>query len=149
MMEKRNVVKQPFLSIIVPVYNGGYAFIYCLSAITQSKFKDWELIVVNDSSTDQSAIVAQKFGATVLETMSRQGPGAARNLGAQFSKGEYLCFIDADCEVHFKTFTNLIQALKQYPDIDAVFGSYDDAPKASNFIAQYKNLFHHFIHQNS
>ncbi len=140
--------KHPFLSIVVPVYNGGYAFVYCLSATVQSEFKNWELIVVDDGSTDQSAIIAKKFGATVLDTKGRLGPGAARNLGAQVAKGEYLCFIDADCEVNFLTFTNLVQTLKQHPGIDAVFGSYDDAPKASNFIAQYKNLFHHYIHQN-
>lgn len=138
----------PFLSIIVPVYNGGYAFIYCLSAIEQSKFKNWELIVVDDSSTDHSAIIAEKFGATVLKTNGRLGPGAARNLGAQAASGEYLCFIDADCEVHSDTLTNLVQTLKHRPEIDAIFGSYDDAPKATNFVAQYKNLFHHYVHQN-
>lgn len=142
------MVTHPFLSIIVPVYNGGYAFVYCLRAIEQSKFKSWELIVVNDGSTDQSAVIAEKFGATVLKTNGRMGPGAARNLGAQVAAGEYLCFVDADCEVHADTLTNLVQTLNYHPEIDAVFGSYDDAPKASNFIAQYKNLFHHYVHQN-
>lgn len=143
------MIAHPFLSIIVPVYNGGYAFIYCLSAIEQSKFKNWELIVVNDGSSDQSANVAERFGATVLKTKGRLGPGAARNLGAQAASGEYLCFIDADCEVKSDTFATLVQTLKQHPEIDAVFGSYDDAPKATNFIAQYRNLFHHYVHQDS
>ena len=142
------MVAHPFLSIIVPVYNGGYAFIYCLSAIEQSKFKNWELIVVDDGSTDQSATVAKKFGATVLKTKGRLGPGAARNLGAQAALGEYLCFIDADCEVNSDTLATLVQTLEHHSEIDAVFGSYDDAPKASNFLSQYKNLFHHYVHQN-
>jgi glycosyltransferase involved in cell wall biosynthesis len=138
----------PFLSIVVPVYNGDYAFIYCLFAIKKSTFKDWELIVVDDESTDQSALVAKEFGATVLKTGGRLGPGAARNLGAKAAKGQYLCFIDADCEVHSNTLENLANTLNLHPNIDALFGSYDDTPKASNFVAQYKNLFHHYVHQN-
>jgi len=140
---------QPFLSIIVPVYNGGHTFTTCLSALKEFILQDWELIVVDDGSTDQSAIVAEQLRAIVLKTHGRLGPGAARNLGAQVAKGEYLCFVDADCEVHADTLTTLAQTLNRHPEVDAVFGSYDDTPKASNFVAQYKNLFHHYIHQVS
>lgn len=139
----------PFLSIIVPVYNGGAVFAQCLSAIQSSYFQDWELIVVNDGSTDQSIATAEKFGARIAETQGRLGPGAARNLGAQIAKGEYLCFIDADCEAHVDTLSKLVQTIEQHPGIEAIFGSYDDAPAASNFVAQYKNLLHHYVHQNS
>jgi GT2 family glycosyltransferase len=72
----------------------------------------------------------------------------ARNLGAKVAQGEYLCFIDADCEVHRETLSNIVTTFQEHPDIDALFGSYDDEPKATNFIAQYKNLFHHYVHQN-
>jgi glycosyltransferase involved in cell wall biosynthesis len=139
----------PFLSIIIPVYNGDYPFICCLLSIKQSKLKNWELIVVDDGSNDLSAVIAEELGATVLNTGGRLGPGGARNMGAQIAKGEYLCFIDADCEVNSSTFANLVHTLKSHPKMDAVFGSYDDAPKAPNFIAQYKNLFHHYVHQHS
>jgi glycosyltransferase involved in cell wall biosynthesis len=139
--------KTPFLSIVMPVYNGGQTFVHCLQALFQSHFKDWELIVVDDGSTDDSAIAAQALGATVLKTNSRSGPGAARNLGAQVAKGTFLCFVDADCEVHPNTLGRLAQTLEQHPDVDAVFGSYDDSPKANNFVAQYKNLLHHYVHQ--
>jgi len=138
----------PFLSIIVPVYNGGNAFAVCLKAIDQSSFRDWELIVVDDGSTDNSAAIAKRIEATLLQTGGRMGPGAARNLGAQVAQADYLCFIDADCEVHPDTLANLANTLKNYPEVDAVFGSYDDKPKAPNFIAQYKNLLHHYTHQN-
>jgi glycosyltransferase involved in cell wall biosynthesis len=137
----------PFFSIIIPVYNGGTAFQACLHAIALSQFQDWELIVVDDSSTDDSGERAIASGATVIKTNERLGPGAARNLGAATAKGSYLCFIDADCEVHPDTFLQLAMALQQDPTIDAVFGSYDDAPKATNFVAQFKNLLHHYVHQ--
>lgn len=139
----------PFLSVLVPVYNGGQAFVDCLQALASSEYKDWELIVINDGSEDDSVAVATAFGATLLHTRGRVGPGAARNQGAQVARGEYLCFIDADCEVHPNTLGNLAHVLQQQPELDAVFGSYDDAPKADNFVAQFKNLMHHYVHQVS
>ncbi len=138
---------RPFLSIIVPVYNGGDPFVQCLAAIQRSRVLAWEFIVVDDGSTDRSAAIAKTFGATVLKTGGRLGPGSARNLGAHHAQGDYLCFLDADCEVCPDALSLLVQTLKQHPTIDAVFGSYDDAPAAANFVAQYKNLLHHYVHQ--
>ena len=63
------------------------------------------------------------------------------------AKGEYLCFIDADCEVCHDAIADLAERLESHFEIDALFGSYDDAPAATNFIAQYKNLMHHYVHQ--
>lgn len=145
--DRLNEAPLPFFSVIVPVYNGGEMLVACLQALRASLFQDWELLVVNDGSTDRSAAVAQSFGATVLETAGRLGPGAARNLGAQVARGTYLCFIDADCEARPDTLTHLASALSSDPTIEAVFGSYDDAPRAQNFVAQFKNLMHHYVHQ--
>jgi glycosyltransferase involved in cell wall biosynthesis len=143
----KDMNQPPLISVITPVYNGGYPFVCCLLAMSQTQFSDWEFIVVDDGSTDESAAIARKFGAKVLQTSGREGPGAARNLGAQVAMGEYLCFIDADCEVVGDTIAKLGQTLQAKPEIDALFGSYDDAPKAVNFVAQYKNLIHHYVHQ--
>ena len=142
-----DMYKSPLISIITPVYNGGYAFVCCLLAIERSQFTDYEFIVVDDGSTDESAAIASKFGAKILQTKGREGPGAARNLGAKAAKGKYLCFIDADCEVCDGTIALLAQTIESKPEIDALFGSYDDMPKATNFMAQYKNLMHHYVHQ--
>ena len=141
--------KVPCLSIVIPVYNGGRQFEQCLKAIQQSSFTDWELIVVDDGSTDGSDFLAEQFGARVFKTHGRFGPAAARNMGARLAKGTYLYFIDADCQLQPETLDLIAKIFQDDPDLDALFGSYDDSPAAPNFIAQYKNLFHHYVHQSS
>jgi glycosyltransferase involved in cell wall biosynthesis len=143
------MLHSPVFSIVIPVYNGGAVFKCCLEAIHQSTFTDWELVVVDDSSTDDSGHLAEQYGARVLKTTGRLGPAVARNLGAQGARGHYLYFIDADCAVHPDTLSQIAQVFAGDPGLDALFGSYDDAPGAPNFVAQYKNLFHHYVHQNS
>ena len=137
----------PYFSVIVPVHNGGSDFERCLDALGRSLWSDRELIVVDDGSTDRSAELARLRGAEVISSDRAQGPGAARNLGAMRATGQYLFFIDADCEVHPETLDLAAAALQAEPSLDALFGCYDDSPAAQNFIAQFKNLFHSFTHQ--
>jgi glycosyltransferase involved in cell wall biosynthesis len=139
---------QPYLSIIIPVYNGGSKFLRCLQAIHRSTYPNWELIVVDDGSTDASGLLARKLAARVFSTGGQYGPAAARNLGARLARGEVLFFIDADCEVHPDALQRIAEVFDLNPHLDALFGSYDDTPAAPNFIAQYKNLFHHYVHQH-
>lgn len=140
---------EPFFSIIIPVYNGDGVFQVCLQSVVESDFVDWELIVVDDGSLDKSGEVAQQWGARVLTMPRRSGPAAARNLGAKEASGRYLFFTDSDCQLHPDTLRRAAGIFNSYPYLDALIGSYDDAPDASNFISQYKNLFHHYIHQTS
>src|SRR5436309_3930099 len=140
---------RPFLSVIVPVHNGGEVFARCLTGLARSTFRDFELIVVDDGSTDGSATLAEHFGARVLHTGGKHGPGAARNLGARLARGEYVYFVDADCEVYPVTLSQVAEILRSDSTLEALFGSYDDEPSAGNLIAQYKNLFHHYMHQTS
>ena len=141
----------PFFTIIVPVYNGAATLERCLLSIHKSEFTDWELIVVDDGSVDDSAEIAQKFTFNVLHTPIRSGPAAARNLAAQHARGRYLLFTDADCELHIRTLSQFASILRKYSNsqctVNAVIGSYDDEPAAANFVSQYKNLLHHFTHQ--
>jgi glycosyltransferase involved in cell wall biosynthesis len=137
-----------YLSIIVPVHNGGPSFSRCLRALALSTYTRWELVVVDDSSTDGSDRLAEKYGANILTTGGQVGPAAARNMGAKVARGEYLVFLDADCEVQPETLTDIAEIFQADSDLDALFGSYDKSPGAPNFVAQYKNLFHHYVHQH-
>ena len=137
----------PYLTIVVPVLDGADTLGACLRDLHGSSYTDWELIVVDDGSTDGSMEIAAAAGAKVLQTAGRQGPGAARNLGARRAHGEVLFFIDADCSAAPETLARAVEVLDQEPQLDALFGSYDDAPSAPGLVARFKNLQHHFVHQ--
>jgi glycosyltransferase involved in cell wall biosynthesis len=139
----------PFFTLVIPVYNNESQLRICLQAVLASTFTDWELIVVDDGSTDGSAAVARDLGAMVWATSGRCGPAAARNLGAEKANGRYLFFTDSDCQLHTDTLQQTAAILRAHPYLDAVIGSYDDAPAAPNFLSQYKNLLHHYTHQTS
>lgn len=139
--------KQPFISVIVPVYNGEKFLPSCLDALISNSYDAYELIVVDDCSTDQSPTISRQRGALVLRTLRQSGPGAARNFGAQHARGEILFFVDADVVVKPDTLERVAADLINHPEVAAVFGSYDEEPAEKNFISQYKNLFHRFVHQ--
>ena len=139
----------PFITVIVPVYNGSKFLHRCLDAINASTYRSFDVIVVDDCSTDDSAEISRAKGAVVLSTEKQSGPAAARNLAAESARGEILMFVDADVVVKSNTLGLVAHRFESRPEISALFGSYDDEPAEQNFLSQYKNLQHHFVHQNS
>jgi cellulose synthase/poly-beta-1,6-N-acetylglucosamine synthase-like glycosyltransferase len=65
------------------------------------------------------------------------------------AKGEILFFVDADVAVPPDAVGQMSAVFQQNPDLAAVFGSYDDRPFETNFLSQYRNLFHHYVHQTA
>lgn len=140
---------EPTISVIVPVHNGGENFRRCLSALAEAEPPPNEIIVVADADRDGSGCLAEKSGAQVLITPTPGGPARARNLGARIARGDVLFFVDADVAIPPDAMEKITAAFRREPDLAAIFGSYDDAPAATNFLSQYKNLFHHYIHQTA
>jgi glycosyltransferase involved in cell wall biosynthesis len=137
------------ISIVIPAYNGGTQLDECLSAIARLATAPSEIIVVDDGSTDGSVQqVGARGVARVLGTGGGKGPAVARNIGAQAATGDILFFLDADVCVH-EDATERVAAAFADPAIDAVIGSYDDDPSSRDFLSQYKNLMHCFVHQNA
>lgn len=141
--------KQPFISIIVPAYNAREHLGQCLDALLASSYASCEIIVVDDGSTDDTAEMARAKGVPVLERARQSGPAAARNDGALRAKGEILFFVDADVRVTEGTVALVAKRFTENPDVDALFGSYDDNPSEGSFLSQYKNMSHHYVHQQS
>jgi glycosyltransferase involved in cell wall biosynthesis len=148
-------VPEPTISLIIPVRDGGRDFQRCLAAIAASTIPPHELIVVDDGSTDDSRQWALAAGALVLRSENPgDGPALARNLAARegsafdHATGALLFFCDADVEIRPDTLAHIHRIFAEDPGLAALFGSYDDAPGDPGFISQYKNLFHHYVHQH-
>jgi glycosyltransferase involved in cell wall biosynthesis len=138
----------PLISVIIPVYNAAKELPRCLAALAQTEGVAWECIVVDDGSTDESALVAQAWGARVVSSGRRAGgPSHARNVGAAAATASLLCFLDADVLVRRDTLAQFVKLFAADPGLTAAFGSYDTAPDAPDVLSQYRNLLHHFVHQ--
>lgn len=90
----------PRLSIILPVYNGANFLVKCIESILGNTYKDFELIIVNDGSTDDTAEIcngyARQDSRVIVHHNSNQGVSYSRNFGIDHAKGEWISFIDAD-----------------------------------------------------
>lgn len=139
--------RRPPLSVVIPVHNGGAAFERCLRGLRVSTWTDYELVVVDDASTDDSAERARRAGARVLHHEQAQGPAAARNAGADAATAPLIFFLDADVVVHPETLARALARFEADPGLAALFGSYDDRPEAPGLVSQYRNLLHHYVHQ--
>jgi GT2 family glycosyltransferase len=138
---------EPAISIVIPVHNGGASFHECLSSLTKFVPDSIEVVIVVDGGTDDSWRLAEESGSKVIKFPTAGGPARARNAGAQIAQGNILFFIDADVTVSADTLNQVAIAFQTHPNLAALIGSYDDAPGATNFLSQYKNLFHHYTHQ--
>ncbi|MGO9243007.1 MAG: glycosyltransferase family 2 protein [Bryobacteraceae bacterium] len=135
-------------SVIIPVLNGARFLPQCLECLKRSNTPPHESIVVDDGSSDGSVAIAESAGIAILRTTGRRGPGTGRNLGAAHASGDVLVFVDADVCVRPDTLDLIRARFEADPSIDALFGSYDDEPGESGLISQYRNLLHHYVHQN-
>ncbi len=100
------------ISIIVPVYNAEAYLAQCLESILQQSYADYELILIDDGSSDSSGEICDSFAKrdsriSVLHQQNK-GQSAARNRGVEYSKSDLLCFVDADDIVH----PDFLQALR-------------------------------------
>lgn len=145
-------MKQPSdltLSVIVPAFDAEVYLSRCLEALLEERDENIEIVLVDDGSTDLTSQVAESRGIRVLRDYPNRGPGPARNLGVRQTCGEVLVFVDADVVVAPGVFQQIRDFFLAHPDCAAVVGSYDDQPAELNWVSQYRNLLHHFVHQHS
>ena len=137
------------ISVIIPVHNASATLKFCLEAVLASDYSSYQCIVVNDGSTDGSERIACGFPTQVLNVSGGPlGPAYARNRGADVATGDILFFVDADVILPPSAIRQVANVFEAQPDLAAGFGSYDVYPRAPGVISQYRNLLHHFVHQN-
>ena len=106
----------PKFSIIIPVYNVEKYIDNCLKSIMNQTFKDYEIIVVNDGTKDNSMDIVKKYDVTIVE-QKNQGLSAARNTGVNHATGEYLIFLDSDDSWNKDLLKEINKSLKNKPDV--------------------------------
>ncbi len=143
--------RAPRFSVVMPVHNGAAVLPASLGALLNSDLpRDrWELIVVDDASTDGSAALNARADVLIQRPPPARGPAHARNVGSSAARGEWLVFVDADVRLHPDALSRIAQVIDTEPDIAAVFGAYDGHPTAPGLLSQYRNLLHHYVHAHS
>ena len=139
----------PSLSVIVPVYNGAACLPRCLEGLRLSEYRNFEIIVVDDRSTDSTPEIIRRSGVRSLRTPRPLGPAGARNMGIGLAQGSIVVFVDADVVLPPNALGLIAQEFARDAQLAAVFGSYDEEPSSADFLSQYKNLTHCYVHQNS
>ncbi|MGH9563494.1 MAG: glycosyltransferase family 2 protein, partial [Terracidiphilus sp.] len=139
----------PKLTVIVPVYNGRKHIASCLEGLLASEYSDFEVIVVDDGSTDDTRLIVEQYPVYCLRTPRTLGPAGARNMGIGYAQASVVVFVDADVVLPPNALGIIANEFDSDPQMAAMFGSYDDEPMWRDFCSQYKNLMHSFVHQNS
>ena len=137
------------VSVIVPVHAGAPHFHDCMRSLSRLRPAPHEFIVVADGEIGAHAELAESCGARVIKVASAAGPARARNQGARAASGDILFFVDSDVAVPETAVSRVAEFFTAEPRLVALIGSYDEEPEASNFLSQYKNLLHHFVHQSA
>jgi hypothetical protein len=139
------------LSVILSIRDSADTLREVLVAIRASDLPaaSYEIIVVDDASSDDSVAIAARYADTVVKLNGRpSGPAYARNRGVEVARGEIIAFVEADVVVLPETLPRMLATLER-PDIDAVSASHAENSGAPNFISQYWNSLLRFGEQRS
>lgn len=124
-----------YLSVIIPVYNVENHLRKCLDSILNQTFKDLELILVNDGSTDGSATICEEYAEkdTRIKVIhqANSGVSAARNKGIGVATGEYLTFVDSDDWVENTMYEEMLKIAFQQPKTDVLMCDFKNVSVAS------------------
>lgn len=115
----------PLVSIIMPAHNAERFIAEAIVSVLQQTYTNWELLIIDDASTDGTAGVIQQFADPRIQycLTSRIGsPSGVRNVGLRKAHGELIAFLDADDVYYPNTLEKLSQALLNNPDYSAVYG---------------------------
>ena len=126
--ERQESTGRPLLSVIVPIYNVEKYLEQCLESLEAQTFKDMEIILVNDGSTDNSPIIAREHAARDgrfrLVEQPNKGFAGARNTGLEMAGGKYIGFVDSDDYIAVDMYEKLVQAAEQ-ASADMAFCSFN------------------------
>lgn len=128
----------PFFSIIVPIYNVSHFIDSRIRYVLKQSYNDYEVILVNDGSTDDSGVKCEKLALEHQRLrcyhQDNKGSGPARNLGIEKAKGKYICFFDIDDKIDDTFLSRCYELIVENCEPDVLMFSYD------SYDVKYKSL---------
>lgn len=125
-MEER-LTTGPVISVIVPVYNASRYLTACLDSVRRQSFDDFEVLLIDDGSTDGSGDICEKYCAEdprfIVVHQANKGSSEARNRGLELSKGQYIAFVDADDWIDDDHLLVLLESIKE-KDADLLISAF-------------------------
>ena len=117
-------MRSPLVSIIMPVYNCDEYVSEAIDSVLYQTYQNWELLVINDGSTDLSKKMIMSFDDRRIRYFEQQNNGvsAARNLALRNKNGDYFCFLDADDAMPPESLSSRIKVFQEKSDVSFVDG---------------------------
>lgn len=124
------------ISVIMPVFNGGKFIAEAIESVLSQSYSDWELIIVDDGSTDGTADIVKRYESNKVHYVyqTNQGPSNARNKGINLARGEFIAFLDADDLYAINKLEEQLYFLKSYPETDIVYCDADVVDESLNHL---------------
>jgi len=130
-----------FISVVMPNLNSASTIGKALEAAFASRYRNFEVVVVDDGSDDNSIEIIEKYPCRLIELNGHHGTSKARNTGALKSKGDYIFFIDSDCLLKEDTFSIVNRTINSLDDNVVIGGTYSCEPYDRGFFNKFQAVF--------
>jgi glycosyltransferase involved in cell wall biosynthesis len=116
---------EPLISVIIPAYNHAQSLPFCIESIFAQTYKNVEIIVVDDGSTDNTAGVLDHYKERIrVVTQENKGANPARNRGLMQAKGDFVIFCDADVIMKPSMLEDMMNALTEHPEASYAYSGF-------------------------
>jgi GT2 family glycosyltransferase len=128
------ITQGTLVSVIIPSYNHAHYLGSAIQTVLDQTYKNTEIIVIDDGSTDHTPALCRQYEKLRYIRTERVGPSAARNIGVQYSRGDFLVFLDADDLLYPNAIELNLYYFGLYPDIAFVSGAHDRIDDQGNYL---------------
>lgn len=135
---------KPLLSIVIPLYNAALEISQCLNSIFRNQWPHFEVIVVDDGSTDNSLETVKRYSCRVFASAENLGPAHARNVGVKNALADIVLFLDADTELPDNALKCFYEAFREHDELLAVIALPATKSLRRGRAADYNALRNHF-----
>lgn len=149
-------VKKPLVSVVIPIYNSSKFIMKTLSSLDKQSFRNYEIIMINDGSTDNSMDILKSYSINknnvILYDQKNSGVSAARNKGIELANGEFVTFLDSD-DIYAPTFLEKMLAKQNEKNADLIYcgfnriGMSGKLSKISNIFEE-GNILNFYLQRN-